>query len=177
MALAALFAACSGDDDGDCGPGDAAGDLAVVLPNDAEVSFGGLHAGANNDCPFEGAPTSITIAGTQSTPEGTGFLTLCLPQPDQIGSAAIDLDSGDLIQVVDLVGEDADGCEVRVDRADGLGDAIATFEGVCDDGVHPDGFAVSLSGALTFSRTCGADLPELIDVVLSGRAPVSADAT
>jgi hypothetical protein len=165
--LALVLAGC-GDDDGTCGPGEEpAGGVTVEA-----VTFGDLRAGANNDCPTDGHPTAITIQGGQVDPAVDGqFLVLCLPRPDEIGSDPISFDDTDRVQVVDFFGQDEGDCELRFDRSRPATAGAVTFAGFCDDGVHGDGFAISLSGSLPFTRDCG-DGPDEIIAGLGGRAAV-----
>ncbi|HUS65729.1 MAG TPA: hypothetical protein VMZ28_14360 [Kofleriaceae bacterium] len=165
-----LAAGCGGDDDGgDCGPGEAGADLEV-----GDVTFSDFTASPNNDCtPVQGQePTSITIQGEQSDPDGTGFLVLCLPRPDEIESeTAISLADDELIVVIDLFGQDQAGCSVRVDDP---ATGTATFSGYCDDGADDDGFALALTGTVTVTRTCGDADPTTEALDLDGDAAVAA---
>ena len=173
FALAAL-AGCG--DDESCGPGDEAAPGLTVEAG--AVTFGELAASANNDCPptaGEDVPTSVTIQGTQIEPAAAGqFLVLCLPRPDLIDDQPVSFTDGDRIELVDLFGRDADGCVIRFDRTAGLGNAAATFSGFCDNGIASQGFALSLSGVLPFTRTCDGEEPAAITSELSGRAAVTA---
>lgn len=163
-----LAAACGGDDDETCGPGDAAGGLAV-----GDLTFDDFRSSPNNDCtPMQGRePTSVTIQGDQSAPDGAGFLVLCLPRPDEIGGDPISLADTDRVQVVDLFGKDADDCTVRVDDAS---DASVTFTGFCADGTDDAGYALALEGTISVTRTCGVDDPVAEDLEVSGTTAVVA---
>ena len=151
---------CSSDDDASCGPGDLEGgalSLATATSGPA-LTFAELHAGANNDCPLsEAAPTSISIQGQQTNAGATGFLTLCLPLPADVTPTPISFDDTDHIVIFDFRGQDADGCTLRVDRQGDLSSGLVSIEGFCDNGTHPSGFAISLSGTLPFVRTCPSE--------------------
>jgi hypothetical protein len=173
LAITVLLAtACSGDDDdgGECGAGED-GELAI-----GDIRIGGLHAGANNDCtPVQGDPTSVTIQGDQTSPDAAGFLVVCLPRPHEITGDPIALDDDRLVQQVQLSARDPDDCALALDEDGALGAATMTVTGFCDQGTHPDGFAIALGGTLPATRTCGDADPEAIDLPLSGAAPVLAD--
>ena len=166
----ALAAACGGDED-DCG---APSDGSYPGISVDGVTFGGFASSPNNDCtPVQGDPTSLTIQGEQSDPDGVGFLVLCLPRPFEIeNDEPVSLASDQLVQVIDLFGEAADGCSVRLEDPSG---ATATFSGYCDDGAHEAGYVLLLSGAMTVTRTCGDQDPVTEEVDVSGAAPVVAD--
>jgi hypothetical protein len=142
-----LLSGCSGDD---CGPGDAP-DSGLVAGDEANMLvFGGLTAGANNDCPDPAAPTgviSVTINGVQ-TSGGTGLLTMCVPRPDQL-AAGVTLGSG--FKIIDLTGE-ANGCTYKIESTRPVtGTAKAT--GVCDNG-QSGNFALTIDGHISLTKTC-----------------------
>lgn len=169
--LAAATCACSGGDT--CGPGDQEAPGLVV----EAITFGEMSASPNNDCPPTAGehPTSITIQGTQVDPVADGqFLVLCLPRPDLIDDQPVSFTDSDRIELVDLFGRDAAGCELRFDRAAEPGSGTATFSGFCDDGTDSAGFAISLTGVLPFTRTCEGGDPTPITAALGGRAAVAA---
>jgi hypothetical protein len=172
FALWVATAAACGDDES-CGPGDEEAPGLIV----EAVTFGEMSASANNDCPPPSGqhPTSITIQGSQVDPATTGqFLVLCLPQPDQIDDQPVSFTDTDRLQLVDLFGRDADGCALRFDRTAEPGSGTATFSGFCDNGTASEGFAISLTGVLPFTRTCDGDDPVPFTAALGGRAAVAA---
>ena len=168
----------AGSDAGVCGPGDAPADGITLGAGEAEPSgFGQLHSSANNDCPPSGGggPTSLTIQGVQTAPAGTsGLITLCLPRPDRIDAAAIPLDDGERVLLIDLRAESSDGCDLTVDRDRAL-DGDVTFSGFCGDGTGADGYALDFAASVPLLRTCGEDAPEPVDGDLGGAAAVAAD--
>jgi hypothetical protein len=183
--LASLLAACAlasgcGDDEGgeECGAGGQPADgVTIDVGGDAEASveFGQFDSSPNNDCtPPGGGPTSLTIQGEQSDPaDPSRFLVFCLPRPDRIADQAIPLDDEERVQLVDLVAAPADGCRLELDRDRPLAGEI-TFSGFCDDGVHPDGYAMAFSATVPLLRTCSEKEPEAIDAEMGGAAAVSA---
>jgi hypothetical protein len=171
LLLAAALLGC-GDDDS-CGPGDEEAPGLTV----ASITFGNFAASANNDCPPTAGehPTSVTVQGEQVSPEVPGqFLVLCLPRPDLIDDQPVSFADGERLELVDLFGQDGDGCTIRFDDTAEPGSAAATFSGFCDNGTNEAGFALSLSGNLPIARTCGADPAESDAATLDGRADVAA---
>ena len=163
-------AGCSDDDS--CGPGD---EEAPGLRVD-EVVFDEMVASPNNDCPPTAGehPTAITIQGSQVEPEAPGqFLVFCLPRPDLIDAEPVSLADSERIEVVDLFGRDAAGCELRFDRSAQPGSGSVTFSGFCANGTDSAGFAMALTGVLPFTRSCDGDDPTPLTVELGGRAAVS----
>lgn len=184
LALALVLAGC-GDDGIDCGPAEVADDGIVATtasPAPAvQVTWSDLAASANNDCPPPGGAgsgvISLTIEGVQSDPPGAARFSLCLPRPDEIGTAAVSLADDTLVQLGNTSAALEDGCLVRLDRS---GDAAATgtiaFTGFCADGTDPAGFAVALDGTVPVEIVCDADggTSEAATATLSGTAVVSA---
>jgi hypothetical protein len=180
LGIAVLGAACSGCGGGGdhCGPGDAPETGLVASGTAVALRYGALTGGVNNDCPAAGAPSgviSLTIHGTQSDATGaTGQLTLCIERPDLLATQpqALGRDTaGSAVHVVDVAGS-ASGCSFAIDRTQPItGTASAT--GLCGNGGDPAGFALTLDGALTLTRTCGAAVDSL-PVALHGRAAVAA---
>jgi hypothetical protein len=167
----AVLAGC-GDDDS-CGPGD---EEAPGLRVEA-VTFGDFAASANNDCPPSAGqhPTAVTIQGEQVEPAVSGqFLVLCLPRPDLIDDQPVSLVDSERIELVDLFGQDADGCQIRFDDTAQPGSAAVTVHGFCDNGTDSAGFAVSMTGTLPVTRTCDGDPPAAESAPLGGRAVVEA---
>ena len=170
------LAACPGEPD-ECGPSDAPDDGVVVTGVGVELTFGGMIAGLNNDCPINGTPEgviSMTIAGAQAG-NPTGLFTLCVPRPDQL-NGGFDLGIDDpasedpAIRVVDIVGTDVD-CSYELAAAAPTGTAHS--EGLCDS-AGTGGFALVLDGEITLTRTCGATIDSVV-VSLSGRVAVQPD--
>jgi len=173
LVLAAALVGCSDDDS--CGPGDQ--EAPGLTIDAASVTFGNFAASANNDCPPSAGqhPTSITVQGEQIAPEVAGqFLVLCLPRPDLIDDQPVSFTDSERLEVVDLFGQDGDGCGIRFDDTAEPGSAAATFSGFCDNGTDQAGFALSLSGNLPITRTCDGDPPTADTSPLSGRAVVAA---
>jgi hypothetical protein len=172
--LALLLAALSGcGDDDSCGPGDEEATGVTV----GTITFGNFAASANNDCPPTAGehPTSITVQGEQISPEVPGqFLVFCLPRPDLIDDQPVSFTDGERFELVDLFGQDGDGCTVRFDDTAEPGSAAATFSGFCDNGTNEAGFALTLSGNLPVARTCDGDPAEADVAALDGRAAVVA---
>ncbi|MEZ4368265.1 MAG: hypothetical protein R2939_18600 [Kofleriaceae bacterium] len=156
-AATVLGATACGDDDA-CGPGSAPADGLVLAGDGLEVRYAGLVAGANNDCPAPDAPAgvvSLTIAGTQAG--GAAPLTFCVPRPDLLGAGARAL--GTEVQVIDASAT-VDGCTLSL-AGTSAPTGTATAAGACDDGAGPAGFALTLDGTVTVTRTCGAAVDEL----------------
>ena len=180
--LAALLLACAGaagcgGDDGEaCGPGEAPPDGITLAVGAEEVTFGEVRSSPNNDCtpPGEDGPTSLTIEAAQLDPayDGPGLI-LCLPRPDELGAGPVPLNDASLVEVIDLFGQDAAGCDLRLDRMRSAGGSI-TFTGLCEAGVHPDGYAIELAATLPVTRTCPGDPASEEEASLTGTAAVSA---
>jgi hypothetical protein len=172
LALAAAASAACGDDES-CGPGDEEAPGLIV----ETITFGEMSASPNNDCPPPSGehPTSITIQGTQVDPEATGqFVVFCLPRPDLIDDQPVSFTDTDRLELVDLFGRDGNGCALRFDRSAQPGSGTATFSGFCDNGTASEGFAISLTGVLPFTRTCDGEDPVPFTGALGGRAAVTA---
>lgn len=137
------------------------------------VTYGSFISSPNNDCtPPDRRPTSITIDGRQvdPVPSMSLIMTFCLPRPDVIDSAPVTVDDFDTLQVIDVFGELSDGCLVLFDRTQPV-TGQANFEGYCDEGLSPGGYALSLSATIPVTRMCDGQ-PDTIE--LSGRAQVEA---
>jgi len=172
--IAAAAAACSGSPV--CGVGDAGGGELGVTAGAEALAYADFTSSANNDCPADGAPTSLTVDGRQTT--ATSFhLTLCLPHPDQIGDQPIPLSRDDLVQVINVNGQLAASCLLVLDSTAPRGGASIQFSGYCGDGLDPGGYRIAMTGTLPGTRVCpGPDgsTSEPIDIDLSGDAAVSA---
>ena len=179
LALAALAAAAAvaatGCDGDECGPGGAPRSGLLASSDMVTLDYGDLSGLVGNDCPDPAAPAgviSLSIEGRQ-TGDPAGLITLCVPRPDLLmdGDRTLGarLSSAD-VRIIDLQGN-ANGCSFTLDTTQQpTGAARAT--GVCDNGDSPAGFALSLDGALTLRRTCGATI-DAISVTLRGRVAVS----
>ncbi len=178
LALAGLGAAAiapAGCSDDACGPGGAPASGLVASSDLVALTYGGLSGLLGNDCPDPAAPEgviSLSIEGRQAD-DPSGLITFCIPRPDLLMQGDRTLghttSSAD-VRIVDLRGN-ADGCAYEIDRTQPpTGAAQAT--GVCDNGDSPDGFALSLDGAVSLRRTCGATV-DSVPVTLRGRVAVS----
>jgi len=171
VGAAALFAAGCGGDDA-CGPGGATSGLTATAGT-ATISYGTLTSGLNNDCPASDAPAgvvSVTVFGFQVG--GAGSITLCISRPDKLAdnSQTLGHDAASAqVRIVDLNG-DVDGCSYTVDRAKPI-TGIATAHGMCDNGADPAGFALTLEGMLSFTRTCDTTT-DSVQVMLHGTETV-----
>lgn len=172
LAAGSLASGCGGDDS--CGPGSAPASGLTASGNAVALTYGRLTAGLNNDCPASSAPSgvvSMTIFGTQTG--GSGAIALCVSRPDLLagGSQALGPDApGSEIRIIDL-GGDTTSCDYTVDRAKPIA-GTATSKGMCGNGNDPAGFALTLNGTLSFTRTCGATV-DSIQVALGGTAAIS----
>lgn len=138
------------------------------------MTFGNLTAGRNNDCPASDAPTgviSLTIAGMQT--DGNGLFTICIARPDQLlGELTLGPDAqGSAVRVIDLTGA-ANTCTFTLDR-DVAPTGTAHGEGVCQAGGNAAGFALTIDGMVTLTRTCG-DVRDTVAVPLAGTVAVAA---
>jgi hypothetical protein len=172
VVLAAAAAAGCGDD-AVCGPGEAAPDGLVITSGESALTFGEATSSPNNDCPVEGAPTSLTLEIRQldPAPSAARFLVLCLPRPDQIGPDPIDI-TDDRIQVIDVFADDGD-CLISLDRTRDLAGTL-TFTGFCDDGDAPDGYALGFAATMPATRACAGAPAEAIELELAGELAVTA---
>jgi hypothetical protein len=167
-------AGCGGGSGDSCGPGDAPDVGLVATGGGATLTFGGLSAGLNGDCPATGAPsgvTSLTIAGTGAG----GFLTLCVSRPDLLATQpqALALDvpgSAALARIVDLSGT-ASSCTFQIDATQPASGTVSST-GLCGNGADAAGFALAVDATLSLKRTCGATI-DSIAVTLRGRVAVS----
>jgi hypothetical protein len=177
--LAAGALAGCGDDGGDCGPGGApsVGLVANNATAPITLTFGGLHAGLNNDCPAADAPSgviSLTLQGVQT--DGIGQLTLCIARPDRLAEQAQALgpDDADVaVRLVDAAGT-ANNCSFAIDPAQPVTGQV-TASGLCGGGGDPAGFALVVDGTLHLQRTCNTVVDSL-PVTLRGRVAVNTDA-
>lgn len=172
-ALVLLCVACGNDEV--CGPAETAGAGLTATADGKTVTFGNLNSSPNNDCPTANHATSVTIDGTQIAPTAENLhFTLCLPRPDDIGSAPIDFSDSTMVQLIDVTGR-VDGCLLRLPVGQTPTGTI-TFTGFCDDGTHPDGYSVEMNGSVGATLDCGADAgtPQSVTITLGGSAAVIA---
>lgn len=165
-----LGASCDGDPE--CGTGGAPASGIVAAGDQANLEFGNMTAGENNDCPAADAPEgviSVTIQAVQTN--GTGLFTLCIERPDKLNSTqALGLNmAGTPVHVVDVTGMSS-GCSFELDTTV-TPTGTARAEGACANGVDPAGFALVLDGTISLERTCGATV-DTIPATLSGRVAV-----
>jgi hypothetical protein len=167
LLIISLVAGCSDDA---CGPSGAPAAGLVASATGVTLTYGGLLAGQNNDCPDPAAPegvVSLTIAGQQT--DGTGIVTLCIARPDKLADKAQGLGpdaATSEVRLVDLTGTSA-GCSYT------LGSAVTgtvSASGMCGDGADPAGFALDITATVTLNRACMSDT---IEVQLSGRTAVA----
>ncbi len=175
LVLLALPAACG--DDTPCGPGDAPDNgLVADLGGGDQLTFGSFTSSANNDCSVAGSPTSLTVNGVQMG-QPSFHVTFCLPRPDQIGGAAIELTDDSRVQVININADLGGGCLLTMDPA-GSPSGTITFVGYCSDGSDPAGYAIQLAGTVPGFRTCtGGDAGSQstpVDIALSGTTSVTA---
>jgi hypothetical protein len=170
--LALAAPGCGGDDS--CGPGGAPDNGLVASGGGATLTFGGLTAGPNGDCPAADAPTglkSLTIDGAGSS----GLVTLCVSRPDLLARQpqTIELDipgSAAQARLVDLIGT-ANNCTFSVDRSQAVTGTVSST-GLCGNGVDAAGFALVVDVALSLTRTCGQTI-DAVPATLSGRVAVA----
>lgn len=174
VGLAGLALAGCGDDE--CGPMGAPKDGLTASASDVTLTFGNLTSRAGSDCPDPDAPAgviAVTIEGMQT--DGTGFITLCIPRPDELelGNRSIGLTQSTAdIRVIDLTGS-ANNCTFTVDSTrppTGKGAGL----GVCSNGTDKAGFAIDVDGALSLRRTCGSTI-DTVAVKLVGKIAVAAE--
>jgi hypothetical protein len=173
VVLASVAPGCGGDDS--CGSDGAPAVGLVASGTDLSLTYGGLTAGLNRDCPAADAPAgviSLTILGTQT--DGTGFITLCVSRPDVLTDRSQTLALDDPaaaieVRLVDLNGG-ANNCRFAIDRTQPVTGTVSS-SGMCGDGSDPAGFALVVDGALTLRRTCGTTV-DSVPITLRGRVAV-----
>ncbi len=179
LLLISLAGAC-GDDGATCGTEGAAADGLVASASAITITYTGLTAGPNHDCPAADAPAgveSLTLMGTQEN--GTGLFTACVPRPDLLAAdQTIGLAMNAAFSLVDLSGSDPHGCVYAVDRTvPPTGTAKA--EGICDAGTNKAGFALDVMGTVSVKMSamqpasCTAPITTTFAVTLAGRAAVT----
>ena len=165
FALVVAFAACS--DDKQCGPGAAPLELAMKVGT-STVTYGNFVSSANNDCnpPGSSGPISLTVDGTQTDPPTPSdfFITFCLPRPSELESAPTAITDTSLIQIINI-NANIDNCTLSVDRNQAM-TGTADFDGLCDGGTHPDGYAMALATTVGGTRTCDMAVPPTMEPVM-----------
>lgn len=165
-------AGCAGDH---CGPEGAPPVGIVATGTNVNLTYGPMVGGLNNDCPAADQPpgiVSLTIDGAQ---DGGALHTfgLCISRPDKLATGPQNL-GPDLptseIRVIGIGGM-ANGCTFAVDTAQPI-TGTATSSGLCGNGADSAGFALSVDGALTLKRTCGATI-DSVAVTLRGRVAIA----
>jgi hypothetical protein len=165
-----LGAGCS---DQACGPDDAPAAGVIASVKGESITYGEFVSSPNNDCSVPGAPISLTVEGIQvdPVPQAVRRMTFCLPRPDLLGRGPVALDDLELVHGDRyFFGELADGCSIQLDRTVPAAGTIE-FQGYCDEGVHPAGYALVIEGAVAGTDMCTG---EPLTVELSGRAAVQA---
>lgn len=159
-----LLPGCS--DDASCGPSEEAAGIEATVGT-MSATFSSFTAGANNDCPNAGSPTSVTVSGSQ---EGdSGSVILCLSQPEVIGDSSLEVSYDGPVQLVSVAVQL--DCPVIVDRS--MMPALsATFSGFCGDGVDPAGFTLALEGTVPATKQCQGQPDEAVTISLDGSATV-----
>lgn len=185
VAACVLGSAGCGGEDAVCGPADAppaGATVAIGGPGgDATIAYGDFTSSPNNDCPPPGGSpiTSLTIEGTQTglAPDERFSMVLCLPRPDEIGSAPIALDDDSLVQLIDVNARLDGDCFLRLEAGTAPSGTI-TFAGYCDDGSAESGYALTFDGSAAGIRTCldgaGGSTDEPATITLTGSVAVEA---
>ncbi len=98
---------------------------------------------------------SLTLDAQQV---GANFaLTFCLPRPDKLSSAAVDINETTRVQIIDVFAEVEVGqetCLAQFDRAASASGTIG-FPGLCGDGDGESGYSLDLDLEIPMSITCG----------------------
>lgn len=142
------------------------------------ITYGQFTSSANNDCPTQGAPTSLTVQGLQTDPQTsmTFSIVLCLPQPNKIGSAPISITNTDLVRVIN-VNAGVSGCNLTLDRTVPLSGTVQ-FSGFCSNGTSPQGYALSFNAGAGGELVCptdgGSPMVTKQQIALAGTAAVTA---
>jgi hypothetical protein len=170
ISLALAHGACSSPD---CGPHGASPNGPTLMAPAASltVTYGGLAAGENHDCPDPMAPAgivSVTISNLHQTPM-PGVFTVCIPRNDRMNGT---LTFPDQIQLVDATGSDA-SCMYMIDSTQpASGTAIGAH--VCGNGIDKAGFEMTFDVSFMLQRKCGAAI-DSIAASLSGSVAVAAE--
>ncbi len=170
LTLAAISVNCG--DDAVCGVAEDDSAQIVGSMTSENVAWENWRSSPNNDCGETGGPVSLTIEADQST-MASRRLTLCLPRPDKLSSSPVDVNDRALIRVIDIFADIEGGnCLASLDRSAPLTGTLA-FPGICDAGLHPDGYGVLFDLSAPMTITCGADTRSEV-MVFSASAAVTA---
>lgn len=173
VAVVALAPAC--DDDETCGVGSAPASGLVASATGVTLTYGDLSSLSGNDCPDPAAPSGVVSLSIEGrTADGTGLVTFCIPRPDQLGSGARALGNTPTmadVRVIDLTGMAA-GCSYDFESTLPAPTGTVTASGVCANGTDPAGFALTIDGTVTVTRTCGATV-DSVALTLAGTVAVT----
>nr|HEX4312659.1 hypothetical protein [Kofleriaceae bacterium] len=154
-AISVVSINCGGDD---CGPHGASA-IGLFVQNGAlKMTFGGLQASPNQDCPDPNAPAGVvplTIEGVQT--DGSGAVTFCIPRPDKLTSDSVlgdDTPSSPMVHIVDLTGFGSDGCVYSFDQNTPPTGSMKAA-GICDNGASASGFALTVDGDVPMTGSAG----------------------
>jgi hypothetical protein len=94
---------------------------------------------------------SLTLSGVQK--DGPGLITLCISRPDLIAVGEVPLSTmGTGVRIIDLSAESM-GCTYALESLRPvLGTATTT--GMCENGTHKNGYALTVEGNLSMRKTC-----------------------
>jgi len=116
----------------------------------------------------------MTILGhqTDNTQLGVGLITLCIARPDLLANQAqmLGIDAGAPVRLVDVSG-DANNCSFSVDKTQPA-TGTASSSGLCGNGSDAAGFALTIDGSLSLTRTCGTTV-DSVQITLHGRVAVA----
>ena len=141
---------------------------AITVTSDSGVlSYTGFRWGENNDCPAAGSGVvSVTIRGPQ-TGAGDHGLGICLPRPDQVGTASIDLGDSAHVVLAGVTGKSG-SCEVTA-RSGATPSGLLTFTGFSTQ--TGAAYQMTFAGQVEGTSSCG-DAP--ITLFIAGTAAVTA---
>jgi hypothetical protein len=151
-----LLVACGPPDEG-CSAVAAASERGATLTAQGQTfRYGGFRSSRNNDCTVIPSVVSLHLEGHQVEPAASEeeALAFCLPRPDKIGAAPIQLGDASMIQLVAASARSADGCELYLDFTAPL-TGTATFQGFCDEPGHI--YNVTLAGTAGGTKRCQVD--------------------
>jgi hypothetical protein len=160
-------------DDASCGSPGSAGFGLIVSSDAVSLVYGGMTAGANNDCPAADAPSgviSLTITGQQMTTWTPGLITLCIPRPDKLDATVM---LGTDVKLVDVTGIDST-CSYALESGH-VPTGTVQGVGVCGNGTDPGGFGLVFDGFIGLTRTCPT-ATDSVSVGITGNVAVAAQA-